>query len=53
MIFLSRRPALTGNSSNREVCLSTIGLFTAIGLIGGLATLIYGKLDEEEILRSS
>ena len=43
MIFLSKRPHKSDGSSGKEACLSIIGLFLAIGLIGGLAGLIYGR----------
>ncbi|CAF1461521.1 unnamed protein product [Adineta steineri] len=42
MIFLSKRPNRYQGSSTREACLSIVGLFLSIGLIGGLAGLIYG-----------
>ncbi|CAF0793921.1 unnamed protein product [Rotaria sp. Silwood1] len=42
MIFISKRNIGNGHSSNKEACLSIIGLFLAVGFIGGLAGLIYG-----------
>ncbi|UJR15793.1 hypothetical protein I4U23_002725 [Adineta vaga] len=44
MIFLSKRPHRNEHLSGKEACLSIIGLFLAIGLIGGLAGLIYGLI---------
>ncbi|CAF2371667.1 unnamed protein product [Rotaria sp. Silwood2] len=42
MIFISKRNIGNEHSSNKEACLSIIGLFLTIGFIGGLAGLIYG-----------
>ncbi|CAF0907307.1 unnamed protein product [Adineta ricciae] len=44
MIFLSKRPNRSQASSGKEACLSIIGLFLAIGLVGGLTALIYGLI---------
>jgi hypothetical protein len=43
MIFFSKRSREQEPSSNSEACLSILGLFLAIGIIGGAAGLIYGK----------
>lgn len=45
MIFFSKRDNTGGQSSNIEACVSILGLFLAIGIFGGLAALIYGKLN--------
>ncbi len=45
MIFFAKRTHTNEYSSNRQECLFIVGLFLAIGLIGGLATLIYGKTN--------
>ncbi|CAF3617770.1 unnamed protein product [Rotaria sordida] len=42
MIFISKRNIRHRYSSNQEACFSIVGLFLAIGFIGGLTGLIYG-----------
>ncbi|CAF3306898.1 unnamed protein product [Rotaria socialis] len=46
MIFISKHNNGHLNSSNKEACLSIIGLFLVIGSIGGLAGLIYGLVKD-------
>ncbi|CAF1205818.1 unnamed protein product [Rotaria magnacalcarata] len=46
MIFISKHNNERLHSSNKEACLSIIGLFLAIGSIGGLAGLIYGLVKD-------
>jgi hypothetical protein len=44
MLFLTKRhTGGSGQKSGKETCLSILGLFLAICLIGGLAALIYGR----------
>jgi hypothetical protein len=43
MIFFSKRNNAPEQESTTEACVSIIGLILAIGLIGGLGTLIYGR----------
>jgi hypothetical protein len=45
MIFFSKRTHRNEYSSDRQACLFIVGLFIAIGIIGGLAALIYGKTN--------
>lgn len=43
MLFLTKRNRGDQHRSGKDACLSIIGLFLAIGIIAGLAGLIYGK----------
>ncbi|CAF1102188.1 unnamed protein product [Adineta ricciae] len=42
MIFFSKQKNGGQRSSSTEACVSILGLFVAVGLVGGLAALIYG-----------
>ncbi|CAF0918071.1 unnamed protein product [Rotaria sordida] len=49
MIFISKRNIRHRYSSNQEACFSIVGLFLAIGFIGGLTGLIYGNEKQKYI----
>jgi len=49
MIFLSKRPIGNGQRSSKQTCLSFLGLILAIGFLGGLGALIYGKTKHKMI----
>ena len=42
MIFFSKQKNGGQRSSSTEACVSILGLFVAVGVVGGLAALIYG-----------
>lgn len=42
MIFFSKQKNTGQRSSSTEACVSILGLFIAVGFVGGLAALIYG-----------
>jgi uncharacterized membrane protein len=44
MIFLSKRTIGNAQQSGKDTCLSFLGFILAIGFIGGLGALIYGKI---------
>lgn len=43
MLFLSKRSNINQHSSDKNTCLSFLGLILASGIIAGLVGLIYGK----------
>jgi hypothetical protein len=49
MIFLSKRTIGNGQQSGKNTCLSFLGLVFAIGFLGGLGALIYGKIKHKMI----
>ncbi|UJR30810.1 hypothetical protein I4U23_018328 [Adineta vaga] len=44
MIFFSKQKNNARQTSSSEACISIIGLFIAVGLLGGLSALIYGLI---------
>lgn len=48
MLFISKRNKGQSRRSTKETCFLLIGLLIAVGCIGGLSGLIYGKKNENK-----